>query len=79
MRGDEDHGGRGFQAAQKIESGAGRQFDVQKQGVWRMGLDQVVGLLNRGGLAGDVDIGHGFEQPAQVAPCRGFIVDDQHT
>ncbi|MNL50098.1 hypothetical protein D3C87_1730850 [compost metagenome] len=79
MRGDEDHGGRGFQIAQKIKPGAGCQFDVQKQGVWRVCLDLLVGLLNGGGLAGNLDIRRGFEQPAQVAPCRSLIVDDQHT
>ncbi|MOA09102.1 hypothetical protein D3C78_1289090 [compost metagenome] len=79
MRGDEDHGGRGVQTVQQIESGAGRQFDIQEKGIRIVIPDQPAGLLGGRGFAGDLDAGGGFEQPAQVAPRRGFIVDDKHS
>ncbi|MNV35677.1 hypothetical protein D3C71_1271290 [compost metagenome] len=78
MRGDEDHGGCGFLAVQEIESRAGSQFDVQENGIRIVVPDQPASLFDSGGLAFDLDRGCGFKQPAQVAPRRGLIVDDQH-
>src|SRR3546814_19176219 len=74
MCGNEDDAGCVIQPFQKLESRTLRQHDIQKNGIWLMGMDQFAGLFDCVGLALDHHIWLGFKQPAHIAPCRGFIL-----
>jgi len=78
VRSHEDHGRCRRQHGQQVESGAAGEFDVQENGVRTAFPHEPPGLFYGGGFPGDVDIRRGLKQPAQIAACRRFIVDDHH-